>query len=151
MSALRLLSKFSLSAHWLLTYSLLIVWRFEPEWWIFTALDNLSPDRQTDRHTLWLLGLLDGAKKLAREFLKHLFFCLILMLIWSFAHWNLYVYSINLFIMIMWWYTALYNCCCSCCSCCDHCCCCVTGVWLRTDDPMLLTTTKRSHTLTAVV
>ena len=62
LSALWVLFKCSLSAHLLLTYSWLIVWRFEPEWWRLTALDKLVPDRQTDGPTKWLLGLLVGAK-----------------------------------------------------------------------------------------
>ena len=37
-------SECSLSASLLLTYSWMIVWRFEPEWWRLTALDKLEPN-----------------------------------------------------------------------------------------------------------
>ena len=51
LSALWVLSECSLIAHWLLTFSWLIAWRFEPEWWRLTALDNFVTDRQTDGQT----------------------------------------------------------------------------------------------------
>ena len=50
---LLVLSECSLSANWLLTYSWLIAWRFEPEWWILTALDKLEPNGQTEIVTPW--------------------------------------------------------------------------------------------------
>ena len=50
LSALWLLSECSLSAHWLLTYSWLIAWRFEPEWWILSALEHIVPNGRTDGH-----------------------------------------------------------------------------------------------------
>ena len=44
LSAFWVFSECSLSANWLLTYSWLIAWRFEPEWWRLTALDKLGPN-----------------------------------------------------------------------------------------------------------
>ena len=44
----------SLSVLWLLTYSWLIALRFEPEWWILTALDKFEPYRRTHIVTPWV-------------------------------------------------------------------------------------------------
>ena len=55
------LSNCSLSAHWLLTYSWLIAWRFEPEWWILTDLDKFGPKDLTHISVSWAPI---GAKKL---------------------------------------------------------------------------------------
>ena len=68
LSALWLLSECSLSAHLLRTYSWVIAWRFEPEWWRLTALDKFEPNIRTNERRLAFLELLSEPKILKKMF-----------------------------------------------------------------------------------